>query len=564
MKIVIILIYYFQILDNLDLNIISVINKDDGSSLEFTIGDSLKVFGSKIEIKLPFTKKGVIRITYETSKTASALQWLTPEQTLGKVYPYLFSQCQPAHARSMLPCQDTPSLKSTYTAKITAPKPLTVLMSAIPVEVTDNGETRTFFFQQTVPVQSYLIALAIGNLVSRTLSPISKIWSESEEIEKAAYEFKQIPELLKTAEQVCGPYVWKIYDLLVMPPSFPFGGMENPCLTFVTPTLLAGDRSLVNVVAHEIAHSWTGNLVTNCNFEHFWMNEGFTVYVERKIVGAMHGENLREFAALGGLEDLKQSVITLGADNPLTKLVVDLSGIDPDDAFSTCPYEKGHTFLFYLEKLFGTSEFEAFFKSYIDKFKYKSVGTEDFKSYLLSYFHENDVTSQIDWDLWLYTCGMPPIIPSYNKYYEDKCDSLLNRWEKWDGTDSPFNKSDLVEFQTAQTIQFLALLLKSNSFNLHKLKIMQEVYDFNSNGNCEILLRWLRICAKFKWSEQLELIFKFINSTGRMKYVRPLYRDLYSWEEVRTRAIENFEKNKMSLMYVCRHTVAKDLHLRDQ
>ncbi|XP_026811810.1 leukotriene A-4 hydrolase [Rhopalosiphum maidis] len=551
------------ILDNIDLNVISITNKDDGTLLDYSIGDRLEVFGSKLEIKIPSTKESIIQITYETSKTASALQWLTPEQTLGKSHPYLFSQCQPAHARSMLPCQDTPSTKSTYSAKITAPKPLTVLMSAVPLEIIDNGDTQTFSFEQTVPVQSYLIALAIGNLVSKTLSPISKVWSEPEEIDKAAYEFEQTPDLLKTAENVCGPYVWKIYDLLVMPPSFPFGGMENPCLTFVTPTLLAGDRSLVNVVAHEIAHSWTGNLVTNRNFEHFWMNEGFTVYVERRIHGLLNGESSREFAALGGLEDLKQSVDNLGAQNPLTKLVVDLSGIDPDDAFSTCPYEKGHTFLFYLEKLLGAAKFQIFFKSYIDKFKYKSVGTEDFKSYLLYYFREDSAISKIDWDLWLYTCGMPPIIPLYDTSEQDACISLLNRWEQWDGTGDNFKKSDLDKFQTAQIIQFLALVLKSNNFTLLKVKAMQEAYDYNSNGNREIVFRWLRTCVKYKWIEQLELIFKFINTTGRMKYVRPLYRDLYSWEETRAKTIDNFENNKMRMMYVCRHTVAKDLHLRN-
>ncbi|XP_050440374.1 leukotriene A-4 hydrolase isoform X2 [Adelges cooleyi] len=517
-----------------------------------------------MEIKIPPNKNCVIRITYETSKCATALQWLLPEQTFGKIHPYLFSQNQPAHARSMLPCQDTPSIKSTYSAKITVPKPLMALMSAVPTETVDCGDKRQFLFQQTVPVQSYLIAIAVGNLVSKTLSPVSKVWCEPELIDKAAYEFEQTPELLKAAEKVCGPYVWKIYDILVMPPSFPFGGMENPCLTFVTPTLIAGDRSLVNVVAHEIAHSWTGNLVTNCNFEHFWLNEGFTVYVERRINGLLKNESSREFAALEGLEDLRQAVDVLGSENPLTKLVVDLTGIDPDDAFSTCPYEKGHTFLFWLEKLFGADKFNLFFKSYVDKFKYKSISTNDFKSYLLSYFQDDDKSLQIDWDLWLDTPGMPPIIPHYDTSLQDACVALLERWTKWDESgEEPFNKSDLIEFETNQTVQFLALLLKVDNMTLSKIKAMQKAYNFNGSRNCEILLRWLRTCIKVKWLEQLEWVFTFINHSGRMKYVRPIYRDLYAWQEVRVQAIENFEKNKTSMMYVCRHTVAKDLHLRD-
>ena len=204
-----------------------------------------------------------------------------------------------------------------------------------------------------VCLQSYLIAIAGGKLESRKIGPRSHVWSEREYVDKAAHDFAETEIMLQKAEDLCGPYVWGIYDILVLPPSFPYGGMENPCLTFATPTLLAGDRSLASVIAHEIAHSWTGNLVTNSNFEHFWLNEGFTVFTERKIGGRMYGEPMRHFSAMGGWRSLKYSIDIQGNDNPLTALVVDLDGVDPDDAFSVVPYEKGSTFLWYLEDTVG-------------------------------------------------------------------------------------------------------------------------------------------------------------------------------------------------------------------
>lgn len=245
-------------------------------------------------------------IDYETSTKASGLQWLTPAQTLGKAHPYLFSQCQAIHARSVMPCQDSPGVKFTYEATVNHPPSLTALMSAIITKRDEKAGQTTF--KQDVPIPAYLLAIAVGRLVSRPLGCNSNVWAEEGIIEACAEEFSQTCEMLQTASDICGPYVWKQYDLLVMPPSFPFGGMENPCLTFVTPTLLAGDKSLADVVAHEIAHSWTGNLVTNRDFEHFWLNEGFTVFVEAKIVGRMQGEKERDFHMLRNLTDLQECV----------------------------------------------------------------------------------------------------------------------------------------------------------------------------------------------------------------------------------------------------------------
>jgi leukotriene-A4 hydrolase len=320
----------------------------------------------------------------------------------------------------MFPCQDTPSVKVTYTAELTVPRELTALMSAVPTgshEVPNDNSKKVFTFEQKVPVPSYLVAIAVGALESRQIGPRSYVWSEKEVIDQAADEFAQTEEMLQTAESLCGPYVWGRYDLLVLPPSFPYGGMENPCLTFVTPTLLAGDRSLANVIAHEICHSWTGNLVTNHNWEHFWLNEGFTVFIERKIASRLVDEKMRHFHCIGGWKALINSITDFKDALHLTALVPKLDGIDPDDAFSSVPYEKGSALLFYLESLAGgPDQFEPYLKSYIDKFKYKTVTTDQWKEHLLDYFNEQgkkSVFDVVDWEGWLYRAGLPPCQPEY-------------------------------------------------------------------------------------------------------------------------------------------------------
>uniref|UniRef100_A0A1B6EZ69 Leukotriene A(4) hydrolase n=1 Tax=Cuerna arida TaxID=1464854 RepID=A0A1B6EZ69_9HEMI len=553
-------------LDSNGLHVKRITDGATGQALDFTISEPINIFGSKLDIKLPNDKSELeIVIQYDTNPTAFALQWLSAEQTAGRKHPYLFSQCQPIHARSIVPCQDSPSVKITYKAQISAPEELTVLMSALHDGVSAaSGGQRTHNFNQPVPTPVYLLALVVGDLASRQIGPRSHVWSEPQFVDKAAYEFAETEQFLQHAEALCGPYVWGVYDLLLLPPSFPFGGMENPCLTFVTPTLLAGDRSLACVVAHEISHSWTGNLVTNRNFDHFWLNEGFTMFLERKILGRMYGEPMREFAAFNGLKDLKYTVSVLGEENPLTKLVVDLSGgIGPDDAFSTCPYEKGHTFLFYLEQLVGgPAVFEPFLKAYLDNFKYRSIETRDFKTFFKSYFANNTASKSVDWDSWLFTPGMPFIIPKYNTSLADACTALANRWVQWDMTEpNPFAPTDIMEFHTLQVLEFLAQLLELESFSLDKVQALQSVYSFNASNNSEIKFRWLRLCIKVRWEEQVTPALQFVTEQGRMKFVRPIYRDLYAWEDMRQRTINNFQATKANMMAVLVHNLAKDLHL---
>ena len=392
-----------------------------------------------------------------------------------------------------------------------------------------DGLTKEYRFKQVIPIPSYLIAIVVGDLVSKQVGPRSHVWSEPELIDRCAYEFAETEQMVATAEEIVGPYVWGVYDLLILPPSFPFGGMENPCLTFVTPTLLAGDRSLTNVVAHEIAHSWTGNLVTNKNWGNFWLNEGFTRFLEMKIVGRLSGgEPNRQFKATEGLKALKFEIQSLGADNPYTKLLIDMKGVDPDDAFSSVPYEKGHTFLFYLEQLLGGPQvFEPFLRAYIEKFKFKSIDTNDFKGFLTEYFKDKpSLLKSIDWNLWLNSTGMPPIIPDYDQTLSEECTALAQRWITANDNElSQFSVRDLSSMDSWQRIDFLNQLLESESpISATKMIAITDAYDLRSVQNAEIRALWIRVGLKAHWKGCVDDAIEFITSQGRMKFLKPIYR----------------------------------------
>ncbi|KAK9732373.1 Peptidase M1 N-terminal domain [Popillia japonica] len=559
------------ILDSKDLNIDSIYEKETGRKLNFTISSPIEEFGSKVSVELPpdAPTEFVITIQYETSPNASGLQWLRPEQTAGKQHPYVFSQFQAIAARSFLPCQDTPFVKTKYQAVISVPDGLTAVMSAICDSSRSLGgrgnRKQLFHFVQDIPIPAYLIAIAIGALESRDIGPRSKVWSEKEVVDDAAYEFANTEHQLRIAEEICGPYVWGRYDLLVLPPSFPFGGMENPCLTFVTPTVLAGDRSLANVVAHEISHSWTGNLVTNANFEHFWLNEGFTMLIERKIIGRLENEHLQDFEAYDGLQELKDTIKRLGEDNPLTQLVVNLTATHPDDAFSIVPYEKGQLFLRYLERIVGGPEhFEPFLRKYFDTFKYKSITTDTFRNFYESNFAHIDAIKEIDWQTWLYSPGFPPEIPEFDMSYVKVCTDFSKRFIEWDGVSPiPFTDDDVKSLRTEQLIHLLQKIIAEEPQSIEKLRQFEDKFGLKSVKNAEIKYRWLRIGLQSHWEDKIGETLDWLVHVGRMKYARPLYRALYDWEVSRQRAIDSYTKNKDNMMHVLAYTLSKDLKLSE-
>jgi len=551
----------------LDVNMLDIksVKYNSSSDLKYSVGPAGPC-GSKLEVTLPQESNSTfsVSISYLTSRDSPALLWLTPEQTAGKKHPYLFSQGQAILNRALFPCQDSPAVKAPYTATVKAPSALTVLMSAIrdgdPVVMEDNKSVHKF--TQKVPIQSYLVAFAIGALESRKIGPRSHVWSEAEFVDKAAFDFSETETMLKTAEELCGPYVWGIYDILVLPPSFAYGGMENPCLTFATPTLLTGDKSNADVIAHEIAHSWTGNLVTNNTFEHFWLNEGFTVFTERKIKGRMQGEAVRHFTALLRWKELEETVNKVfSPSHPYTKLVPDLTGVDPDDAFSRIPYEKGSTFLWYLEDLVGgAANFEPFLKAYYTEFAYKSIDTDAFKMYFLQYFSGEPGVSEIDWDTWLHKPGMPPYKPKFDPSLAEACWKLASQWQAWDtSSDLPFNGNEIQTFSPTQVQEFLGTLLIGENLTNEKLENLNTLYGFSKSSNYEILFLWLRLGLKSRWEPAVEATFAFLRSMGRGKFVRPLYRDLASWDQKKEETVAFFHKNKKELMAGIVDAVNRDL-----
>ncbi|XP_029418965.1 leukotriene A-4 hydrolase [Nannospalax galili] len=511
-------------LDTKDLTIEKVVI--NGQEVKYTLGEKQSYKGSPMEISLPIAlsknQEVVIEISFETSPKSSALQWLTPEQTSGKQHPYLFSQCQAIHCRAVLPCQDTPSVKLTYTAEVSVPKELVALMSAIrdgEAHDPEDPSRKIYRFSQKVPIPCYLIALVVGALESRQIGPRTLVWSEKEQVEKSAYEFSETESMLKIAEDLGGPYVWGQYDLLVLPPSFPYGGMENPCLTFVTPTLLAGDKSLSNVIAHEISHSWTGNLVTNKTWDHFWLNEGHTVYLERHICGRLFGEKFRHFHALGGWGELQNTVNKL------------------------------------LEVFLG------FLKAYVEKFSYKSITTEDWKNFLYSHFKDKvDVLNQVDWNAWLYSPGLPPVKPNYDMTLTNACIALSQRWITAKEEDlSSFSITDLKDLSSHQLNEFLAQMLQKAPLPLGHIKRMQEVYNFNAINNSEIRFRWLRLCIQSKWEEAIPLALKMATEQGRMKFTRPLFKDLAAFDKSHDQAIHVYQEHRASMHPVTAMLVGRDL-----
>ncbi|XP_066935423.1 leukotriene A-4 hydrolase-like isoform X1 [Clytia hemisphaerica] len=589
------------ILDTRDLIINNV--SIDGRNVQYSLGEEVQYLGKPLNIHVPnnYVEDSAIHefdvtVDYQTSPNASAIQWLEPEQTQSKKHPFLFTQCQSVHCRSMLPCQDSPGLKFTYDAKVTVPKELTAVMSAIQKPPVDTPDGMLFGFEQTVPIPSYLVALAIGYLESRPIGESSAVWCEKVAdslqpeklwVEICQEEFSQVDQMIQAGVDLLGPYQWGRYDILVLPPSFPYGGMENPCLTFATPTIVARDKSLVSVVAHEITHSWTGNLVTNINWEHFWLNEGFTRFVEGKIMQEIekdsHGGDLqkgieyKEFMAIIGLDDLRDAVKTYEADGKLrfTKLVPSLKGESPDDAFSTVPYEKGYTFLYYIENLIegGEKVFNGFLRHYIDTFQRRVVTTADFKNELEKYFADKpkdlEAIKNIAWDRWLYEEGMPIVDNNYDDTYAKETKSLAQRWLEAD-LSTEFDPAEYNAFITLQKIDFLTKLFllpgedPSQYLALEMTKKLANTYDLLTETNAEIVFQFQRLAIRSKWDD---IVFNdvknFMTSVGRMKFCRPLYVLLNKNQEsgYRQFAIDTFLANESFYHPIAAQMIRQDLGL---
>ena len=505
-----------------------------GAAVPFHLGDEEAILGRRLRIELPEGTREVA-IDYETSPGAVALQWLAPAQTEGKRHPYLFSQCQAIHARTMVPVQDSPRVRISCRAEVTVPSPLAAVMSAGPAgdRAGERPGTRTFLFEMPQPIPSYLLALAVGDLQSRDLSPRSRVWAEPATVEAAAWEFAEIENMITKAEGLFGPYEWERYDMLVLPPSFPYGGMENPRMTFLTPTLLAGDRSLVDVVAHELAHSWTGNLVTNATMDHFWLNEGFTVYAERRIQEALHGEEAAALAWAIGQRALDKEFERFGADSALTKLRTDLKGVDPDDAFSSIPYEKGARLVALIERTAGRVRFDRFLREYMARFRFTSMTSEEFRAFLDEGLP--GISQEISIDTWLYGTGMPPNAPVFQSKALESLVTLASGW----GAGSRPSAAQITAWNPGEMLLYLQNLPRP--MDRASCEWLDRNLSLSGRGNHELLVEWLCIAAASDYEPVFGRIREVLGRVGRMKYLRPLYQALGGHPRTRALAREIFE-----------------------
>ena len=520
------------ILDTKDLKINSV--KSGGNELVYSLENSDSYLGSALKIELPAEGSKLI-VDYATSPSASGVQWLTPAQTAGGKQPFLFTQAQATHARSFIPLQDSPQVRVTYDATIRTPKDLVAVMSA----ANDPNATRDGVYQFTMPqaIPSYLIALAVGNLEFKAMGERTGVYAEPELLDAAAAEFEDTESMLIATEKTYGPYSWDRYDLLILPPSFPFGGMENPRLSFITPTVIAGDKSLVALIAHELAHSWSGNTVTNATWRDLWLNEGFTTYLTYRIMEIVYGEDRFNMEAVLGYQDLEAAVGELEENDQV--LAIDLRGRDPDDVFSNIPYEKGALFLREIEQSIGRDNFDAFLREYFKKFAFQSITTDQFIDYLkvtlLAEYPDKLSLERVN--EWVFGAGIPDGAPKPQSDAFSKVDTARSQWQ--DGKLAA-SEIDTNNWTVHQWLYFLNNMPKA--LNQSQMAELDAAFQLTESKNNEIAHSWLLMSVTNWYQPAHGRLFDYLISIGRNKLVKPLYKELAKTEDGKGLASRAFAK----------------------
>ncbi|MCW3123797.1 MAG: aminopeptidase [Flavipsychrobacter sp.] len=505
------------ILDTYDLSIDSV--SVDGKPASFVLDKQVKYLGSALHIPIRTSTKSV-KVSYKTGKNARALQWLDPQQTHDKKHPFLFTQSESIYARSWIPCADGPGIRFTYNAHVKVPKGLMALMSALnPQEL---STTDTYYFTMDSPIPAYLMALAVGDISFKSIDERTGVYAEPGMIEKCRYEFEDVGRMVNTAEQLYGHYAWGRYDVIVLPPGFPIGGMENPRLTFCTPTIIAGDRSLVSLIAHELAHSWSGNLVTNATWDDFWLNEGFTDYFERRIMEQMLGKGYSDMLWELGYQDLVAEVNNLGATSKDTWLKLDLKGRDPDAGLTDIPYEKGSHFLKLIENNVGRDQFDRFLAKYFESHAFKTITTEAFLAYMDTTLLKDadDVKKELNIKAWVYGPGIPANCPRVDQDRFKFVDS--ERTKFLHGT--PAAQLTTVDWTTHEWLQFLRKM--PTAITAAQLKLLDDAFMFRTTGNSEIADLWFIMSVRAGYTTPYPAMEQFLSNVGRRKFLEPLYGEM--------------------------------------
>jgi leukotriene A-4 hydrolase/aminopeptidase len=526
------------VFDTKALNILNV-TVDGGQATEYALGEYDELLGTPLAVTITSETK-TVEIEYETTEKTEALDWLMPAQTAGKEQPFMYTQGQSIFTRSWIPVQGTPAIRITYSARVKVPTDLMAVMSASnPVQ---KNETGIYEFDMPQPIPCYLLALAVGDLAFAEIDHRTGVYTEPSMLEDCAYELADMGNMVTAAEKLYGKYLWDRYDVIVLPPSFPFGGMENPRLTFATPTIIAGDRSLVALIAHELAHSWSGNLVTNSTWNDFWLNEGFTVYFERRIMESLFGKDYTDMLALLGYQDMMR---TMDEEEPaMQSLKLNLINKHPDDGMTDVAYEKGYFFLRLLEQTAGRDNFDAFLKAYFEEHKFQTITTEEFVAYL----NDNLITPHnlsVNVDEWVYGQGVPDNCP---KVVSTRFNAVEASIQQFYTSGQVEGSIDAADWTTHEWLHFIRHLNEGTT--VEQMALLDENFQLTQSGNSEIAAIWFEKSINFGYDAIDAELEAFLMKVGRRKFLMPLYTALAATPEGKEKALAIYKNARSNYHYV--------------
>ena len=540
------------ILDTNYLKINSIIEPITKKEIQFKFGKRIDYLGTPLIIEYNYKQDEnvTLNIKYSTTKEGNSAQFLTKEQTEGKNYPYLFTVSEMILGRELIPIQDTPAIKFYVNLGLKVIKPLIGMVSGIFENVTDNKDgTQTFYYKQKIPIPSYLIALAAGNIKNKTISDVISVYTEPEMLDLVYNELNDMDKIMNIAENYMGKYKWEKYNILVLPKSFPISGMENPCLTFCSPCLINGDKSLIDIVVHELIHSWSGNLVTNENWSDFWLNEGITMFLQRKVVSLWkEDKNYTKTDAILGLFYIEDSLNTFGENSTYTSLHPNLTGISPDDVYSDIPYEKGFNFIYYLESLIGDEIMKNFFQMYFEYFKFQSIQYFEFKNYFIEFCKNNKVPEEtlnkIDWDKWIFSPGKCIVKNNFSNKYEEEVNYALEKFinEKLD--------DDLINIfnnwiHTSKTFFLLSLNYRKIILTDRQHKFLTNDLNLKQNQNFLVTTNYIRLILSRTYEfldGEMDCLIDYLSNYGVFDYMEGIYELFYKRDEIK--AVETLNNLK--------------------